>query len=59
MTAIQLTLMTVDEARITVDRIKAKLEDVRALLWDLHEWQGWKALGYEKEWIDDQTAGAP
>lgn len=47
MTAIQLTLMTVDEARATVDRIKARLEDVRADLYELREREGWRALGYE------------
>lgn len=46
MTALQVTLMTGDEARATVERIKGTLEDVRALLWELHEREGWRALGY-------------
>lgn len=46
MTAIQLTLMTVDEARATVDQIKSSLENVRALLFELREREGWRALGY-------------
>jgi hypothetical protein len=46
MTAIQLTLMTVEEAQATVEKIKSSLEDIRTLLYDLRERQGWKALGY-------------
>jgi hypothetical protein len=41
-----MTLMTTDEARSTVARIKSSLEDIRTLLFDLKERQGWKALGY-------------
>lgn len=44
--AIQLTLMTVEEARATVDQIKTNLESVRALLFELREREGWRALGY-------------
>lgn len=44
--AIQLTLMTVDEARACVDSIKSSLEDVRAQLFDLREREGWRALGF-------------
>lgn len=39
-------LMTADEARTCVERIKTNLEDVRALVFDLKEREGWKALGY-------------
>ena len=41
-----MTLMTADEARACIDRIKANLETTRALLFDLHGREGWKALGY-------------
>jgi len=40
-------LMTKDEARACVDRIKVNFGQLRALLLDLYEREGWKALGYE------------
>lgn len=39
-------MMTADEARACVERIKAQAEDIAAQLLDLRERQGWKALGY-------------
>src|SRR5215471_9278233 len=39
--------MTVDEARSTIEQINSKFDDARALLRDLHEREGWRALGYE------------
>lgn len=46
MTAIQLTMMSADEARACVDDIKSNLETVREQLFDLREREGWRALGY-------------
>lgn len=43
---VTLTLMTEQEARACVNQIKGHLETTRALLFDLHEREGWKALGY-------------
>lgn len=43
----QLVLMTSEEARAAVDAIKSHVQKARALLLDLHEREGWKALGYE------------
>lgn len=40
-------LMTADEARACVAQIRAGLENVRLLLLDLHEREGWRALGYD------------
>lgn len=39
--------MTAEEARICIDNINTNLRNTRALLLDLYERQGWKALGYE------------
>jgi hypothetical protein len=46
MTAIQVTEMTADEARASIERIKAGLENIRAELFALRERDGWRALGY-------------
>lgn len=40
-------LMTADEARACVDRIRAGMEDVRRSALDLHDREGWSALGYD------------
>lgn len=40
-------LMTADEARRVIDGIREGLENVRTLLLDLHEREGWRVLGYE------------
>lgn len=40
-------LMSEDEARAAVARIKRAAEDLCALLFDLKEREGWRALGYE------------
>lgn len=45
--AVGYVVMTRDEALSCVARIKANLEDVRALLFDLKERDGWRALGYQ------------
>ena len=39
-------LMTAEEARRIIDQIRTGLENVRSLLLDLYEREGWKALGY-------------
>jgi hypothetical protein len=44
---VTLTLMTEQEARACVEEIKGHLETTRALLFNLHEREGWRALGYE------------
>src|SRR5205807_1142448 len=38
--------MTRDEARQCVERINHHLDEARALLLDLYEREGWRALGY-------------
>ncbi len=40
-------MMTADEARTTIAAITAHLNDTRALLLDLKEREGWRALGYD------------
>lgn len=39
-------VMTVEEARGCVNEIKRGMFDIRYLVWDLHEREGWRALGY-------------
>ncbi|WP_422929336.1 hypothetical protein [Singulisphaera sp. PoT] len=39
-------VMNVEEARATCDAIRRGLEDLRYLALDLHDREGWKALGY-------------
>ncbi len=51
----QLTTMTAEEARQTVDAINAHLNSARALLLDLYEREGWRALGYQS-WRECVTA---
>lgn len=46
-TAVAVPMMTVDEARRTVEQIKSGLENVRVLALDLQDREGWRALGYE------------
>jgi len=41
------TMMTAEEARKRVDTINSQMNNIRALLLDFHEREGWKALGYE------------
>jgi len=50
-TATATVLMTAEEARACVNRIKADLEDVRSLVFDLKEREGCQALGYST-WND-------
>lgn len=45
-TAIDITPMTVQEARECADAIKGNLESLRLMLLQLHRREGWKALGY-------------
>lgn len=40
-------MMTAEEAKQATDRVKEGLENVRALLLDIYEREGWRALGYE------------
>lgn len=40
-------MMTTDEARQCADDIRRGMADVRHLLLDFHEREGWRALGYE------------
>lgn len=40
-------LMTIDEARRCADQIRRGMADVRHLLLDFHEREGWSALGYD------------
>ncbi len=48
-------LMNRREAQASVEAIRARLDDARALLLDLYEREGWKALGYPS-WRDCVTA---
>lgn len=52
----QLVLMTSEEARAAVDAIKSHVQQARALLLDLHEREGWRALGYSswEECVSDE-----
>lgn len=45
--AVAVTLMGEDEARQCATRIRKGMENVRVLLLDLYEREGWKALGYD------------
>lgn len=44
---VQSLMMTKAEARSIVDQIKSHAESMRKLIYDLHQREGWKALGYE------------
>ena len=44
-------MMTAEEARRRVTAINSQLNNVRALLLDFHDREGWKALGYES-WVE-------
>jgi hypothetical protein len=48
-------MMTTDEARTCIERIRTGLEDLRRLVLDLNEREGWRALGY-KSWRECVTA---
>src|SRR5262245_26130997 len=50
-----IVLMTTDEARTIVNRIKARLDEARRDLLDLYEREGWRALGYAT-WRDCAAA---
>lgn len=45
--AVGIVMMTEEEARICVAKIKRNTEEIRSALLDLYERQGWKVLGYE------------
>jgi hypothetical protein len=49
--AIIINPMTKQEARECADRINTNINNVRALVWELHERRGWDALGY-KNWTE-------
>lgn len=51
MGSLTVPLMSAEEARSVVTRIKTNLHTTRALLLDLHRREGWRALGY-KSWRD-------
>lgn len=44
---VSVMLMSADEARACVDRIRAGMEDVRAAVLDLYDREGWRSLGYD------------
>jgi len=44
--SVGVVVMTREEARACVERIKASAEEIRALIFELHEREGWRALGY-------------
>ena len=44
-------MMTPEEARKRVNTINASMNNIRVLLLDFHDREGWKALGYES-WTD-------
>lgn len=47
MTAAEVTIiMTAAEARIRIEEINQRVGDVRVLLLDLHDREGWRVLGY-------------
>ena len=41
------TMMTAEEARKRVTQINSMVNNIRALVLDFHDREGWKALGYE------------
>ena len=45
------SLLCADEARSLIERIRAHINDARALVLELYEKEGWKALGY-KNWTE-------
>lgn len=53
--AIAIRPMIYKEARECVDQINANMTNIRALVLDLHEREGWSALGYAN-WRDCVTA---
>jgi hypothetical protein len=46
-TAVVNDQLTPDQARSLCERIRSHITDARALVLELHEKEGWKALGYE------------
>jgi len=46
-TAVPNDRLTPDQARSLVERIRSHITDARALVLELHEKEGWKALGYD------------
>jgi hypothetical protein len=48
---VSLRHMNAEEARSVIDKINSNMNDIRCLLLDLYEKNGWEALGY-KSWRD-------
>jgi hypothetical protein len=46
-----LVMMSAEEARETIDHIKERFGEIRYLILDLYEREGWRALGYDS-WTD-------
>ena len=44
--AVAVVMMSVEEARACIDRIKAQAEEIAVTLIDLRDREGWRALGY-------------